>query len=152
MKIRLMISAAIISAFCAQNASAQVFTPEEADEVLAKPISLLDDEVMAQDDVDLLTFDPTISYYVQNLNLTPEQLDKAQRISEAGQAKKEDLLRQIEALRKEAYNLEAGSLIAFEAILDDDQRAAFHELQNNAEGADGKSQHLTDIENKNDAK
>ena len=70
---------------------------------------------------------------MQNLNLSPEQLDQALRISEAEQIKKEDLLRQLEALRREAYNLEAGSLIAFEAILTDAQKATFRELRSGAD-------------------
>ena len=135
MKLRLMTMIAVVAMF-GMNAHAQVLATDDVDAELAKPFPLVADEVMAQDDIDLETFDPTISYYVQNLNLTPEQIDKAQRISEAGQAKKEELLRQIEELRREAYNLEAGSLIAFEAILTDDQKAAFHELQNGADTSD----------------
>ena len=98
----------------------------------AKPIALIED-VENTESVALEAFDPTISYYVQNLNLSPEQLDQALRISEAEQIKKEDLLRQLEALRREAYNLEAGSLIAFEAILTDAQKATFRELRSGAD-------------------
>ncbi|MBQ9271126.1 MAG: hypothetical protein IJ218_02530 [Alphaproteobacteria bacterium] len=114
--------ALMLSIFTNFNALAQ----QLEDTALAKPVSLLAEDAEI---VDLESFDPTISFYVQNLNLSPEQLDQAQRISEAEQEKKENLLRQIEALRKEAYNLEAGSLIAFEAILDDAQRATFQELR-----------------------
>ncbi len=114
--------ALMLSIFTNFNAMAQ----QLEDTALAKPVSLLAEDAEI---VDLESFDPTISFYVQNLNLSPEQLDQAQRISEAEQEKKENLLRQIEALRKEAYNLEAGSLIAFEAILDDAQRATFQELR-----------------------
>ena len=121
----------VFGLFVAWGAVAQSFDADAAEQLLAKPIALVEDET--QGDADLEAFDPVISYYVQSLNLSPEQLAKAQQISEAGQAKKEELLRQIEALRREAYALEAGSLIAFEAILSDDQRVAFHELQANGE-------------------
>jgi hypothetical protein len=113
----------------AENVRAQQFSDAENGEMLAKPVSLLEEDNSGTETVDLEAFDPEISYYVQNLNLSPDQLDQAQRISEAEQIKKEDLLRQIEALRREAYNLEAGSLIAFEAILDDAQKATFQELR-----------------------
>ncbi|MBR1825205.1 MAG: hypothetical protein IJ770_01290 [Alphaproteobacteria bacterium] len=110
-----------------KNVCAQQFTDAENQE-MAKPIALVEG-LENSETVALEAFDPTISYYVQNLNLSPDQLDQAQRISEAEQLKKDDLLRQIEALRKEAYNLEAGSLIAFEAILTDAQKATFRELR-----------------------
>ena len=153
MKFRLMTMIAVATMLGASGAQAQVLeegldelNAEAAELMLAEPIPLIEDEVTAQENIDLEAFDPTISYYVQNLNLTPKQLDEAQRISDEGHAKKEDLLRQIEALRREAENLEAGSLIAFEAILDDDQRAAFHELRNGIERADKDEQNSNDAE------
>ena len=49
----------------------------------AQPIPLIEDDVF-EEGVDLEAFDPTISYYVQNLNLSPDQLAKARQISESG--------------------------------------------------------------------
>ena len=136
----ILIMAAAVATFWTWNAQAEALMPDEVEAELAKPIPLFDEEVVPPSDADFEEFDATISYYVQNLNLTPKQLDEAQRISDAGQAKKEELLRQIEELRREAYNLEAGSLIAFEAILNDDQRAAFRELRAENDGAQANSE------------
>ena len=76
--------ALMLSIFTNFNALAQ----QLEDTALAKPVSLLAEDAEI---VDLESFDPTISFYVQNLNLSPEQLDQAQRISEAEQEKKENL-------------------------------------------------------------
>ena len=122
---------AITALFVSANAietCAQNFNTTAENQSLSKPIELLEGENKAAI-ADLEKYDPTISYYVQSLNLTPKQLLLAQKISAEGQEKKEELLRRIDALRREAYNLEASSLIAFEAILDDDQKAVFNEMR-----------------------
>ena len=139
MRLILMASAVATMLFgvCAK---AQVLMSEDVEQEFVKPIPLIENESETMAKVDLEMYDPAISYYVQNLNLTPKQLDEAQRISDADQAKKEDLLRRIETLRREAYDLQAGSLIAFEAILDDVQRAAFRELRSENEKINNKMQ------------
>ena len=70
-----------------------------------------------------------ISYYVQNLDLSPEQISKAQEISNVGHAKQEELLRNIESLRAQAHEIENDTLADFEAILSDEQKAEFYKLK-----------------------
>ena len=71
-----------------------------------------------------------ISYYVEKLNLTPEQMVRAQEISDTSLAKQKELLQSIENLRQQAYDLEKNSLTDFEAILTDEQRVVFNQLRN----------------------
>ena len=77
-----------------------------------------------------------ISYYVDRLNLTPEQMSRAQEISDASLIKQKELLQSIESLRQQAYDLEKNSLTDFEAILTDEQRAMFNQLRNEKDTAE----------------
>ena len=98
-----------------------VFTEtSESDAALQNPF-----EANAFDDVK----NKNISYYVQKLNLTPEQIIKAQEISNASHAKQEQLLKNIEDLRAQAHELENSSLSDFVAILTDEQKIEFNKLQ-----------------------
>lgn len=142
MNIKFFIFAICAVGLWASFLSAEPFTDDEA---MPKPVSLLDNmenadgsEHMAN--TDLETYDPTVSFYVQNLNLTPEQIYKAQKISLDSLAEQEDLLQKIDLLRQRAKALEVSSLMAFEAILDDSQRIAFQELRANYEASIGESQ------------
>ena len=109
---------------------------ESAPQVMPKPISLLNEDDASAvereavaDNMVLENYDPSVSYYIQNLNLTPEQMYEAQKISLDSLAEQEELLQKIAALRQRARALEVSSLMAFEAILDDAQRTAFQELR-----------------------
>lgn len=70
-----------------------------------------------------------VSYYIKNLNLSVEQLDMAQHISEDSRLKQEQLLKSIYLLRKQARELEAKSLTDFEAILTPEQDTEFKKLK-----------------------
>ncbi len=107
---------------------------------LARPVSLLDEvESAAQNNeseaTEIDVIDPDVSYYVQNLNLTPEQISKVQKISADSVSEQESILKEITDIRRRARALEINSLSAFEAILDDSQKAAFNELRNSHETA-----------------
>ena len=107
---------------------------------LARPVSLLDEvEGMTKSKESEVTeidvIDPDVSYYVQNLNLTPEQISKVQKISADSVSEQESILKEITDIRRRARALEINSLSAFEAILDDSQKAAFNELRNSHETA-----------------
>lgn len=129
------------------NASAQFFgevateTETVGNVQLAKPISLLEEtENRATEDntaeaAEIEIGDPDVSYYVQNLNLSDEQLAEIQKISAKTVAAQEEILQKIEALRQEIRSLEVSSLKAFEAVLDDTQKAAFTELRAGYEAA-----------------
>lgn len=123
-------------------------TPET---VLAKPISLLDDVRETQDEastpVEIESRDPEVSYYIQSLNLSEDQLATAQKISRENLEAQRDILQKIAALRQEARALEIGSLMAFEAILDDSQKAAFHELRLGFEAAQDGENNADEPEN-----
>ena len=80
--------------------------------------------------------DKNISYYVQKLNLTLGQMARAQEISDAGRAKHEELLQEIEKLRQQAHELERKDLEAFEALLTDEQKTEFYKLKNEQDKAD----------------
>ena len=80
-----------------------------------------------------------ISYYVDKLNLTPEQMSRAQEISDASLAKQKELLQSIENLRQQAYDLEKNSLTDFEAILTDEQRVIFNQLRSEKDAGDGQN-------------
>ena len=119
--------------FFEPHASDDAVTSQDS-EAMPKPISLLDevggsDNNSANENVPLENYDPSVSYYVQNLNLTPEQLSKVQRVSLDSLAEQEVLLQKIASLRQQVRTLEVNSLMAFEAILDDSQRTAFQELR-----------------------
>lgn len=70
-----------------------------------------------------------VSYYIKNLDLSVEQLDMAQHISEDSRLKQEQLLKSIYLLRKQARELEAKSLTDFEAVLTPEQDAKFKKLK-----------------------
>ena len=126
--VLLLSAAASAQFFSAQN---EVGAAEEVQ--LAKPISLLDSVNDAQEtaveETAIESRDPEVSFYIQSLNLNEEQLATAQKISQENLTAKQDILQKIDALRQEARALEIGSLMAFEAILDDSQKASFHELR-----------------------
>ena len=90
-----------------------------------------------------------ISYYVQKLNLSEEQLDLAKYISDDSRLKQEQLLKSIALLRKQARDLEAKSLEEFEAILTDEQREEFLKLREVYEKKHHKE--IPDLENLSDA-
>ena len=71
-----------------------------------------------------------ISYYAQKLNLSPEQMEKAQEINEKTHAEHKKILQSIEDLRQQAHELERKSLTDFEAILTPEQKNLFSQLQN----------------------
>ena len=66
-----------------------------------------------------------LSYYIQHLNLSVEQQDKAKYIAGENQAKKEQLIRSLNVIRQQAQNLEDQSLLQFEALLTPEQKAQF---------------------------
>ena len=152
-----------LSCLLFNNASAQIFsdydndspTVAEDSQAMPKPISLIDG--IAEEDsaenatnaetVDLESYDPSVSFYVQNLNLSPEQLSEAQKISLDTLAEQEELFQKIAALRQQARALEVSSLLAFEAILDDSQRAALQELRANFETSNGQNSDISDTIN-----
>ena len=141
MKVRVWLWIIGLSAGLASAALAQFFgTPaEEENAQLAKPISLLDEvkDTAENEAVEVATIDPDVSYYVQNLNLSDEQLSEIQKISANTVAAQEEILQKIAALRQEIRSLEVSSIVAFEAVLDDSQKAAFRELRAGYEAAQG---------------
>ncbi len=128
------------------EASAQVFGNAAADEKvveteqLAKPISLLaeTEDKAAEDNVaevvDVEVSDPDISYYVQNLNLSKQQLEEIKKISQNSMEEQKNIMQEIAALRRRSRALEINTLMSFEAVLDDTQKAAFQELRAGYEG------------------
>lgn len=141
---------ALIAVFCCfsiNNALAQFYSDSGETEVQAaysepqampKPISLIDnideeENTENAEAVEIENYDPSVSFYVQNLNLSPKQLFEAQKISLDTLAKQEELFQKIAELRQQARALEVSSLLAFEAILNDSQRAALQELRANYE-------------------
>ena len=128
------------------EASAQVFgnvaieeNPAETMQ-LAKPISLLaETENSAAEDntaeaVEIEYSDPDVSYYVQNLNLSGQQLEEIKKISRNSMEEQTRIMQDIAALRHRSRALEINTLMAFEAVLDDTQKAAFQELRAGYEG------------------
>ncbi len=124
------------------EASAQVFGSVVADEKtveLAKPISLLEEmennaAENAAEAVGIEAVDPDISYYVQNLNLSEQQLEEIKKISQNSMEEQTKIMQDIAALRRRSRALEINTLMAFEAVLDDTQKAAFQELRAGYEG------------------
>ena len=127
----MLVSPSVFAQFYNSDAAA-VDTATEPE--LAKPISLLDNDK----DEEFENEDPDISYYVQNLNLSPKQLQEAQKISQDNLKKQEEIMQNIALLRRQARALEINSLMAFEAILDDTQKASFRELRAGYEGSSEK--------------
>lgn len=123
-KLKLAMSVAVCLVLWGFYANAQTDNRE-----MAKPIPLLADEESDTQAAATDFYDPAISYYVQNLDLSPEQLDLAQQISIAEQKDKDEIMQHLEMLKRAADTLEATSLHAFEAILDDEQKIKFHELR-----------------------
>lgn len=74
-------------------------------------------------------YDKEISFYIQNMKLSVEQLDMAKYISDDSRLKQEQLLKSIYLLRKQARELEAKSLSDFEAILTEEQKVIFEKLK-----------------------
>lgn len=144
--------------------SAQVFSVSDENDIeviyeepqaMPKPISLIDntdeEENVANtenvESVDIENYDSDVSYYVQSLNLSPEQLYEAQKISTESMAEQEELFQKIAALRQQARALEVSTLLAFEAILNDSQRAALQELRAGYEAANTPSGDGADVIN-----
>lgn len=125
------------------EASAQVFgsvAAEEKNVELAKPISLLeetenkDTEDNAAEAAGIEAVDPDISYYVQNLNLSEQQLEEIKKISRNSMEEQTKIMQEIAELRRRFRALEINTLMSFEAVLDDTQKAAFQELRAGYEG------------------
>ena len=74
-----------------------------------------------------------ISYYMQHMILSPEQLNRAQDISNTSNSKKQQLLQSIETLKEQVNEIENDGLRDFEAILTDSQKAEFNRLRNEQE-------------------
>ena len=74
------------------------------------------------------------SNYVEQLNLTPEQLVQAQKISQNEQALRKELLESVAQFRAQtktkAESIKENSLKEFMEILTDEQKAKFATLQN----------------------
>ena len=70
-----------------------------------------------------------ISYYMQRISLSPEQLNRAQEISNTTDTRKQQLLQSIETLKEQADELENDGLRSFEAILTDEQKTEFNRLR-----------------------
>lgn len=104
--------------------------------------------VAQNDNTDTTKENTNISYYVQNLNLTPEQISKAQKISDESRAQQEQLLQNIQTLRQQAHDLEEKSLSDFEAILTEEQKTDFNRLKNKQDnvGTPDDSQQKTEKE------
>lgn len=146
MEMRFLLCMLGCLALITPEAAAQFWGAKEpvAEEVapLAKPISLLDEVKDTQENnvaetVEVAAIDPDVSYYVQNLNLSAEQLSEIQKISANTVAAQEEIMQKIEALRQEIRSLEVSSIVAFEGVLDDSQKAEFRELRAGYEAAQG---------------
>lgn len=74
-------------------------------------------------------YDAEISYYIQNMNLSIEQLDMAKQISDDSRLRQKQMMQSIYTIRKQALDLEAQSLAAFEKILTPEQKVKFEELK-----------------------
>ena len=112
--------------------------PAKQDNVIMQNTSFVDSEIPADSASNqkeassfqnVNTGNTNISYYVQNLNLTPEQIGMAQRISDESRAKQEQLLQDIQALRQRAHEIEEKSLTDFEEILTPKQKTEFLRLR-----------------------
>lgn len=151
MNIKFFAGLAVISLLISPCANAQFFSAASDDlrlpetPQLAKPISLFEETANANDDAEpkiakIEEGDPDVSYYVQNLNLSEEQLQQVQKISAENIKQQEEIVQEIATLRQKAHSVKLNSIAAFEAILNDEQKAAFQKLrsdynaaQNNAE-------------------
>ena len=143
MYAKFLLCVAGLSLWMLTEASAQVFGSVAAEEKaveLAKPISLLEEtennvaENNAAEAVGIEAVDPDISYYVQNLNLSEQQLEEIKKISQNSMEEQTKIMQDIAALRRRSRALEINTLMAFEAVLDDTQKAAFQELRAGYEG------------------
>ena len=74
-----------------------------------------------------------VSYYMQHIILSPEQLNRAQDINNTSNSKKQQLLQSIETLKEQVNAIENNGLRDFEAILTDSQKAEFNRLRNEHE-------------------
>ena len=70
-----------------------------------------------------------ISYFIQNMNLEPKQLDAAREISEESRLRQMQLLQSIEQLQEQVKSLEAKSLEKFKGVLKPEQQAMFEQLK-----------------------
>lgn len=70
-----------------------------------------------------------MSELVKELNLTHEQREKAKQISDATRFKMEQLQNSMNLILQQARELEEQSLSEFAEILNDDQKAKFHEFK-----------------------
>lgn len=106
--------------------------PASEDNVIVQNTSFdekITDEPMETPAKDEKNDNHNISNYAQKLNLTAAQLEKAQKINIETHARQEQILQDIESLRKQAHELENKSLTDFEAILTEEQRILFHQLK-----------------------
>ena len=146
MNIKFLSAAVSILLLISLRSFAQFYDADTTNSALAeaepaKPISLLSKAQENEINNTGVEFeDPDISYYVRNLNLSPQQLQMAQKISQDNLAKQEEIMQNISALRRQARALEINSLMAFEAILDDTQKASFKELRAGFETEEGETE------------
>ena len=70
-----------------------------------------------------------ISYFIQNMNLEPKQLDAAREISEESRLRQMQLMQSIEQLQEQVKSLEAKSLEKFKGVLKPEQQAMFEQLK-----------------------
>lgn len=129
--------------------------PAKQDNVIMQNTSFVDSEIPADNgsnpkeessSQNVNTDNTNISYYVQNLNLTPEQIGMAQRISDESRAKQEQLLQDIQALRQRAHEIEEKSLTDFEEILTPKQKTEFLRLRGLSDNANIQNNQKTETQ------
>ena len=69
-----------------------------------------------------------MSYYIENLNLTTQQMAEAKKISNDGILKQKQLLMNLYFIRKQAREIEIENLNKFKAILDEEQKNQLDKL------------------------
>ncbi len=70
-----------------------------------------------------------ISYFIQNMNLEPKQLDAAREISEESRLRQMQLMQSIELLQEQVKSLEAKSVEKFKGVLKPEQQVIFEQLK-----------------------
>ena len=70
-----------------------------------------------------------MSELVKELNLMPQQRDKAKQISDTNRAKMEQLQNNLKSILQQARDLEEQNLNEFAEILTDEQKAKFYEFK-----------------------
>lgn len=69
-----------------------------------------------------------MSYYIENLNLTTQQMAEAKKISNDGILKQKQLLMNLYFIRKQAREIEMENLDKFKAILNAEQKVQLEQL------------------------